>query len=624
MTHLHRLAATALTALAAASNASAQSRIYFSEYEFNNARVRSMGLDGSNPQTLFALPTSEWLPVGLSFEPVSQLLYVADMASPDNLARVASSGAGYVNLLNVTGSPRAPRFDGAGRMYYSAGNQVYRANLNGSGQQLLFTATQSWPMSAVAVDGTNGHVYFGADRQIRRMNLDGSNVVTVVRGASSIRDVEVDVAAGYVYWLDADTISDCVCRARLDGTDFTVLVDNSPNVVQSGGLIALLVDRVGGKLYFADDLFDRVERTDLNGGSRSTIYSIASGPSPSGLCFDVAPPPQAVADCNANGAPDALDIAGGSSADCNLNGVPDECELDPCPSFTFLVDRGSNPLVPSLTVGGPGPAPTLQFEVFTPLDVPPGGWNVGEIHLDGFTANYGSGAGFSATLFPDNGANFPDESAPIASRDYQFYFDTQDTLWVRRAFDVALPAGRHWLRLRSNQPGVYHAGANIGTSGPTGWSRRGDGALFSASPVGLRVTQGCAAPQSYCTAKLSSSGCLASVSSSGVPTPGGGFAIQVSQVEGQRSGLVFHGSSGAVAAPFQGGFLCVNTPLVRLPPQLSGGSSGACNGAFAYSLDALLSGAPAGAQFWLQAWFRDPLSPSTTGLSNALAFTRCP
>jgi hypothetical protein len=98
----------------------------------------------------------------------------------------------------------------------------------------------------------------------------------------------------------------------------------------------------------------------------------------------------------------------------------------------------------------------------------------------------------------------------------------------------------------------------------------------------------------------------------------------VSQVEGQRSGLVFHGSSGAVAAPFQGGFLCVNTPLVRMPPQGSGGSSGACNGTFAYSLDALVSSAPPGAQFWLQAWFRDPLSPSTTGLSNALAFTRCP
>jgi hypothetical protein len=509
-------------------------------------------------------------------------------------------------------------------MYYSAGNQVFRANLDGSGQQLLFTAAQSWPMSAVAVDGTNGHVYFGADKLIRRMNLDGSNVVTVVRGASSIRDVEVDVAAGYVYWLDADTISDCVCRARLDGTDFTVLVDNSPNVVQSGGLIALLIDRVGGTLYFADDLFDRVERANTNGGSRSTIYSIASGPSPSALCFDVAPPPQAVADCNANGAPDALDIAGGGSSDCNLNGVPDECELDPCPNFTFLVDRGSNPLVPSLTVGGPLPTPIWQSEVFAPLDVPPGGWNVGEIHLDGFTANYGSGAGFSATLFPDNGANFPDETAPIASRDYQFFFDTESTVWVRRRFDVALPAGRHWLRLRSNQPGVYHGAANIGTSGPTGWSRRGDGAVFVASPVGLRVTQGCAAPQNYCTAKLSSSGCLASVSSSGAPTPGGGFAVQVSQVEGQRSGLVFHGSSGAVAAPFQGGFLCVNTPLVRMPPQGSGGSSGACNGTFAYSLDALVSSAPPGAQFWLQAWFRDPLSPSTTGLSNALAFTRCP
>jgi len=34
-------------------------------------------------------------------------------------------------------------------------------------------------------------------------------------------------------------------------------------------------------------------------------------------------------DCNANGQPDANDIAYGTSLDCNKNGVPDDCDLDP-------------------------------------------------------------------------------------------------------------------------------------------------------------------------------------------------------------------------------------------------------------------------------------------------------
>lgn len=619
----HTLAALAL--LCCAPALSAQTKLYFTEYQFNAARVRSMNLDGSNAQTLFALPANEWLPVGLAWDPPSQRFFIADMAAPENITRVALDGSGFTNLVNASGSTRAPRFDGLGKMYFTSGNQIWRSNVDGTAPQSLFTAVQSWPLSGVAVDGTNGHVYFGGDGVIRRMNLDGSNVLTVVRGVSSVRDIELDIANGYIYWLDADTISDFVGRVRLDDTDFTVLVDNSINVVQSGGLISLVLDRVGGKLYFCDDLFDRVESADLSGQNRSVIYSIGSGPSPSALALSTGQQPQALADCNANGIGDALDISGGASNDCNSNGVPDECEADACPNWTLLVHQDSDPVPPSFTLGGPTPAANNQFEIFAPIDVPAGGWNLGEIHLDGFTANYGDGSGFSATLLPDNGSNFPNENAPIASASYQFRFNPNTVNWVRRAFNVALPAGRHWLRLRSNQPGIYFAAANIGTSGPGVISRRGDGALFtSANPIALRITAGCAPAQTYCTAKLSSNGCSASISTSGAPTPSGNFAVAVSQVEGQRAGLVFRGFNGPLAAPFQGGLLCVAPPLLRFPAQNSGGVAGSCSGSFSYPLSALVAASPAGSSFWMQAWFRDPQSPSTTGLSNGVTFTTCP
>ncbi len=614
----------ALALLCSAPALFAQTKLYFTEYQFNAARVRSMNLDGSNAQTLFSLPSNEWLPVGLAWDPPTQRLFIADMASPENIARVGLDGSGFTNLVNASGSTRAPRFDGLGKMYFTAGNQIWRSNVDGTAPQPLFTAVQTWPLSGVAVDGTNGHVYFGGDGVIRRMNLDGSNVLTVVRGVSSVRDIELDIANGYIYWLDADTITDFVGRARLDDTDFTVLVDNSINVVQSGGLISLVVDRAGGKLYFCDDLSDRVESADLNGQNRAVIYSITSGPSPSALALSTGPQPQALADCNANGVGDALDIAGGTSNDCNLNGVPDECELDPCPSWTLLVDQDSDPALSSFTLGGPTPVASNQFEIFSPIDVPAGGWSVGEIHLDGFTANYGDGSGFSATLFPDNGANFPNESAPIASATYQFRFNPNTVNWVRRPFNVQLPAGRHWLRLRSNQPGVYFSAANMGVSGPGVISRRGDGMIFnSTNPLALRITAGCAQPQSYCTAKLSSNGCLAAVSTSGAPTPTGNFAVSVTQVEGQRAGLVFRGFNGPIAAPFQGGFLCVAPPLLRFPAQSSGGAAGTCTGSFSYPLTALVNASPAGSSFWMQSWFRDPQSASSTGLSNAVTFTTC-
>lgn len=601
--------------------AAAQAELYFCEYQFGGATVSAMGLDGSNPHTLFALPSNEWLPVGLSVEPTTQKLYIAEMSAPENILRCNLDGSALQSVAAATSSTRAVRFDGLGRMYWSEGNRAWRANLDGSAPQLLFTASETWPMSAIAVDGTNGHVYFGADGDLQRINLDGSNRVKILGGTSSVRDVEIDIAAGHIYWLDVDTISGFVGRARLDGSEFTVLYDASPAVVQSSGLIALLVDRVGRKLYIVDDLADTIVRTELDGSSASVIYSTTSGPSPSGLCLSVPNPPQPVADCNGNGIADGLDLANGTSFDCNANGYLDECELAACPAQAVLLDQPSNPNVPSLTVGGPNPS--VQFEVLAPFDVPAGGWDLGELELDGFTANFGLGGGFTVTLFPD-AAGMPNESQPLASVVMNLRFDPDRVAWVNGRLDVDLPAGRHWLRLASNEFGVYHSGANVSSTGLGSISRRADGTLFANSPLALRLIAGEPRPRAYCTPKLSSNHCLAALTASGTPTASGSFTLRATQVEGQRSGLFFVGFNGAVAAPFQGGTLCVVPPLMRFPAQTSGGTSGTCSGTLAQSVAPLVASSPVGTSFWSQAWFRDPGSPSFTGLSSALEFTSRP
>lgn len=133
----------------------------------------------------------------------------------------------------------------------------------------------------------------------------------------------------------------------------------------------------------------------------------------------------------------------------------------------------------------------------------------------------------------------------------------------------------------------------------------------------------------YCTPKTSSSGCVPAIATSGEPSAsaGTGFHVSASQVETAKLGLFFYGTSGRQAAPFQGGFLCVKTPLKRLLPQNSGGA-GACAGTFDYDFNAwiatgvdpaLVGGATVDGQFW----FRDPNSPSTTGLSGGVEFVLC-
>ncbi len=136
-------------------------------------------------------------------------------------------------------------------------------------------------------------------------------------------------------------------------------------------------------------------------------------------------------------------------------------------------------------------------------------------------------------------------------------------------------------------------------------------------------------PTTYCTAKTTSSGCTPAIGYSGAPSASApsGFTVSVDQVESSKPGILFYGTSGANNLPFQGGFLCVQSPIKRTPPQSSGsGGSPPCTGVLSLDLNAagVCAQIGAGNRAWMQGWFRDPPSPSTTGLSDALTFVPAP
>jgi glucose/arabinose dehydrogenase len=143
--------------------------------------------------------------------------------------------------------------------------------------------------------------------------------------------------------------------------------------------------------------------------------------------------------------------------------------------------------------------------------------------------------------------------------------------------------------------------------------------------------QGGPPPTAYCTAKLSSIGCLPAIGSSGVPSlsSGGPFLVTCSNVPSQRAGLMMYAFSAA-DWPFLGGRRCVATPVRRTAGQASGGSLGpACDGAFAFDFNAWrLAGLDpnllVGRLVFAQYWFRDAAASYGAGLSDGLQFALCP
>jgi choice-of-anchor B domain-containing protein len=140
----------------------------------------------------------------------------------------------------------------------------------------------------------------------------------------------------------------------------------------------------------------------------------------------------------------------------------------------------------------------------------------------------------------------------------------------------------------------------------------------------------CTAPtQVYCTGKTNSQGCVAAISSSGTASASGAtgvFSIQASNVLNQKAGTLFYGFDPS-AAPFQGGFKCVASPVVRTGLLNSGGSTSGndCTGTFAFDFNAyILTGFDpnliVGATVFCQYWYRDGADPFGTSLTNALQF----
>jgi hypothetical protein len=140
---------------------------------------------------------------------------------------------------------------------------------------------------------------------------------------------------------------------------------------------------------------------------------------------------------------------------------------------------------------------------------------------------------------------------------------------------------------------------------------------------------------SYCTATTSSQGCASTLSASGTASAasGAGYVLRASALDGQRSGLIFYGLSGATATPWgPSGWLCVKAPTQRTSSQSSGGSPGACDGELTLDWNAFVAshptalGAPwqGGETCFTQAWWRDPPSAKSTALSNGWAFVVSP
>ncbi len=233
--------------------------IYWTDWAGNN-NVWQAGLDGSNPASVIMGQLSN--PEGIDLDLSSGKMYIADnggepgIGSDPRVIRANLDGSG-IEVLATGGRPSDVTLDVAGgKMYWTdwaGSSNVWRANLDGSDAEVVISGEFSNP-SGIDLDLVNGKMYItdeggvdgvGSIPSVARANLDGSGLEILATGGRP-SGVAVDAVNRKLYWTDWVGANN-VWQANLDGSNATAIISgvfSDPNGID--------VDPVLGKIYLAD------------------------------------------------------------------------------------------------------------------------------------------------------------------------------------------------------------------------------------------------------------------------------------------------------------------------------------------------------------------------------------
>ncbi len=234
-----------LSLLFVATPFSQAGKIYFTDR--GAGRVQRADLDGSNIETLVTLPGSNLR--GITLNLPEGKMYFCDnggddiySANLDGSNRISIVGTGLGFPADITLDPVAQK------LYWCDRNndRIERSNLDGSGRETVVETDQPYYLD---LDTAGGKVYWGHFSQgsIFRANLaDGSNVETVVSGLTTVRQVKLDLGAGYIYWCDRNATPSRVQRRPIEGgpVENLYLGLDTPH--------GMTLDIPAGKIYWVD------------------------------------------------------------------------------------------------------------------------------------------------------------------------------------------------------------------------------------------------------------------------------------------------------------------------------------------------------------------------------------
>ena len=224
--------------------------------------------------------------VGIAYDSKNEKIYFSDFANdstPDGkIWKMDVNGANAKAIVSGIQDPYGVAVDAnGGKVYWGDDNgNISRCNLDGSNLQTGIVHITDGGMRGIAVDATNKKIYFYEvnNNNLYRANLDGTGSTVILTGYYGY-GIAVDEVNGKIYF-DAQTDDESVSalyRANLDGTSPTLVDDTQSRIY------GIAVDSKTSKLYWsARDTYE-IYQANLNGTGKVTLAKDLG--SPRGICI---------------------------------------------------------------------------------------------------------------------------------------------------------------------------------------------------------------------------------------------------------------------------------------------------------------------------------------------------
>jgi low density lipoprotein receptor-related protein 5/6 len=267
----------------------AGAKVYFSAFLAEGTGIERAGFDGSRLQTLQSEPAG--FEDGLALDVAGGRMFWTD-TNASVIASANLNGTGEQIVLDDFGQePLGIALDvAAGKMYWTDREGVKRANLDGTGSELV---TKEPARGFPALDLTARRIYWAdwPSGTVKSAAMSPEAAVTnVVTKQPAPFGVGVDHAGGKVYWIELDLNKktrekDEIRRANLDGSEVQTLVER-PGAGFEGGLA---IDPAAGKLYWGEAEAHDIGVANLDGSQAQTLFSTGEA-IPVGLAVEGADP----------------------------------------------------------------------------------------------------------------------------------------------------------------------------------------------------------------------------------------------------------------------------------------------------------------------------------------------